>query len=70
MHITRPRTDGAVFMKADYPCVDLRSSGGRGFYHNPKDDWNTITPEILQDMTKLLYLTTVELANTNDTNLK
>lgn len=62
-HITRPRTDGAVFMKADYPCVDLGTSGGRSFYHNPKDDWNTITPEILQDMAKLVYLTTIELAN-------
>lgn len=69
-HITRPRTDGAVFMKAGYPCVDIGATGGgfKGYYHNPKDDWDTITPEIMQDIVKCVMLTAVELAN--DTNLK
>ena len=64
-HITRPRTDGAVFMKAGYPCVDIGASGGgwKSYYHHPKDDWNTINPEILEDVAKLLYLTTIEIAN-------
>ena len=26
--LTRPRTDGAVFMKAGYPCIDLWALGG------------------------------------------
>ena len=69
-HITRPRTDGAVFMKAGYPCVDIGATGGnfKGYYHNPKDDWDTITPEIMQDIVKCVMLTAVELAN--DTNIK
>lgn len=63
-HLTRPRTDGAVFMKAGYPCVDIGAGGEEeSFYHHPKDDWNTITPEILQDCAKLLYWTTINLAN-------
>ena len=63
-HLTRPRTDGAVFMKAGYPCVDIGAGGeARSYYHHPKDDWNTITPEILQDCAKMLYWTTIMLAN-------
>ncbi|MDR0659722.1 MAG: M28 family peptidase [Prevotellaceae bacterium] len=64
-HITRPRTDGAVFMKAGYPCVDIGAFGGgwRSYYHDPRDDWNTINPEILQDVAKLVYWTTIEIAD-------
>lgn len=62
-HITRPRTDGAVFMKAGYPTVDIGTNGGRSYYHHPKDDWNTMNPEILQDVAKLVYFTAIEIAN-------
>ncbi len=59
---TRPRTDGAVFMKAGYPCIDLRAAGG-GYYHHPKDDVESINPEILQSATEWLYWTAINLAN-------
>lgn len=63
-HLTRPRTDGAVFMKAGYPCVDIGAGGGENsYYHHPKDDYNTITPEILQDCAKMLYWTAILMAN-------
>ena len=57
-------------MKAGYPCVYIGATGGnfKGYYHNPKDDWDTITPEIMQDIVKCVMLTAVELAN--DTNIK
>lgn len=58
----RPRTDGAVFMKAGYPCVDIRASGG-GFYHHPKDDPDSINPEMLQSSANWLYWLTILLAN-------
>ena len=41
--LTRPRTDGAVFMKAGYPCIDLWALGG-GYYHHPKDNIRSINP--------------------------
>lgn len=69
-HLTRPRTDGAVFMKAGYPCVDIGAGGGEeSYYHHPKDDWNTITPEILEDCAKMLYWTTILLANDEQPDL-
>jgi Zn-dependent M28 family amino/carboxypeptidase len=65
----RPRTDGAVFMKAGYPCVDIRAGGG-GFYHHPKDDPDSINPEILQSATNWLYWITVLMADDEALNLK
>lgn len=66
---TRPRTDGAVFMKAGYPCVDLRASGG-GFYHHPKDDVDSINPEMLQASAEYLYWLVILLANDENLELK
>lgn len=59
---TRPRTDGAVFMKAGYPCMDLRAAGG-GFYHHPKDNTDSINPEILRSEAEWLFWTTIFIAN-------
>ena len=59
---TRPRTDGAVFMQAGYPCVDYRAAGG-GFYHHPKDNTESINPEILQSEAEWLYWSVIFLAN-------
>lgn len=59
---TRPRTDGAVFMKAGYPCIDLWALGG-GYYHHPKDNTESINPDILRAATEWLYWTTIYIAN-------
>lgn len=61
-YLTRPRTDGAVFMKAGYPCIDLRAAGG-GYYHHPKDNPESINKETLQAATEWLYWTAILMAN-------
>lgn len=61
-YLTRPRTDGAVFMKAGYPCIDFRSAGG-GYYHHPKDNPSSINPETLQAATEWLYWTAILMAD-------
>lgn len=60
--LTRPRTDGAVFMKAGYPCIDLWALGG-GYYHHPKDNTQSINPDILRAATEWLYWTTIFIAD-------
>ena len=63
-HITRPRTDGAVFMKADYPCVDMGAGGGDPrYYHHPDDDWDTINPETLEDVAEFVFWSAIYLGN-------
>lgn len=64
-HITRPRTDGAVFMKAGYPTADFGTGGGDApsYYHHPLDDWNTMEAETLQDAAKMVLWTIITAAN-------
>ena len=62
-YLPRPRTDGAVFMKAGYPCIDLRAAGGSGAYHHPLDNPDFINPEMLQSAANWLFWTLVLMAN-------
>ena len=62
-YLPRPRTDGAVFMKAGYPCIDLRAAGGSGAYHHPLDNPDFINPEMLQSAANWLYWSLILLAN-------
>ena len=61
-YVTRPRTDGVVFMKAGYPVLDLRAAGG-GYYHHPKDNPASINPETLQAAAEWIYWTAIMIAN-------
>ena len=61
-YLPRPRTDGAVFMKAGFPCVDVRATGG-GFYHHPLDNPDSINPETLQAAANWLYWLIILLAD-------
>lgn len=61
----RPRTDGAVFEKGGYPVLSLwtTQSVKPVYYHHPKDDIDAVTPEIMEDAAKLLYLGILGAAN-------
>ena len=61
----RPRTDGAIFEKAGYKTLSLYTSGSVKpvYYHAPLDNTNALTPEIMEDAAKLLYLGILGLAN-------
>ena len=54
----RPRSDGAVFLKAGYPTMNLWTTGTVKpvYYHQPLDNIDALTPEIMEDAAKLLYL--------------
>ncbi|HEY3371712.1 MAG TPA: M20/M25/M40 family metallo-hydrolase [Prolixibacteraceae bacterium] len=61
----RPRTDGAIFEKAGYKTLSLYTSGSvkTVYYHHPLDNTDALTPEIMEDAAKLLYLGILGLAN-------
>lgn len=61
----RPRTDGAIFEKAGYRTLYLYTSGTvkTVYYHHPLDNTDALTPEIMEDAAKLLYLGVWSLAN-------
>ncbi|MBV5312790.1 MAG: M20/M25/M40 family metallo-hydrolase [Prolixibacteraceae bacterium] len=61
----RPRTDAAVFDKAGYRTLSLWTSGTvkTVYYHHPLDNTDALTPEIMEDAAKLLYLGILDLAS-------
>ena len=61
----RPRTDGAIFKKAGYKTLELGTTGTvkKVYYHDPLDNTDALTPEIMEDASKLLYLGVLGLAN-------
>jgi hypothetical protein len=45
-----------------------RVPGKRTYWHDPRDTVETLTPEIMEDVAKLMFLGLTTLAN--DTNLR
>lgn len=69
---SRPRTDAAVFDKAGYRTLSLWTTGTVKpvYYHHPLDNTEALTPEIMEDAAKLLYLGILGLANDQTINAK
>jgi hypothetical protein len=65
-NLARPRQDAAHFLWAGVPTISFGTSGGPRLpyasYHTTKDSIEIITPEIMEDLAQLVFLTTVELA--------
>jgi len=61
----RPRSDASLFENAGIPTFSLwtRNSIFPVYYHHPLDKINVLTPEIMEDAAKLLYLGILGVAN-------
>jgi len=66
----RPRLDAARFMWKGVPSITFFATGALSFYHITKDDISTITPEILEDLTQLLFLAVLDMANQDELNFR
>lgn len=62
-NIARPRLDAARFMWKGVPTLSFGASGSRSYYHITKDNIDTITPEILEDLAQLLFVAVLDMAN-------
>ncbi|HOW41261.1 MAG TPA: M28 family peptidase [Bacteroidales bacterium] len=62
-NLGRPRLDAAIFMKAGVPSLSFSTTGAFSPYHLPGDNIETINPEIMEEMCRLLLLTTIRMAN-------
>jgi hypothetical protein len=62
-NIARPRLDAARFMWKGVPTISFGVYGSRSYYHITKDDIDTITPEILEDMAQLIFAAVLDMAN-------
>ncbi len=65
-NLARPRQDAAHFLWANVPTISFGVGGAKPLpypsYHTTRDSPEIITPEIMEDLARLLFLTTVELA--------
>jgi hypothetical protein len=65
--VARPRQDAAHFVWAKVPTVSFGTGGAAPVpypvYHTTRDSLDLITPEIMEDLGRLAFLTTVTLAN-------
>jgi hypothetical protein len=61
----RPRSDGLVFLADGFRTMDISTTDGVKpvWYHLPGDDATAVTPEIMEDVSKLIYLAFIVMAN-------
>jgi hypothetical protein len=61
----RPRSDGLVFLADGFRTMSISTTDGVKpvYYHLPGDDETAVTPEIMEDAAKLIYLSFLEMAN-------
>jgi len=65
-NLTRPRLDAARFMDQGIPSLSFSVFGLNlpyPTYHNTRDRAELINPEILEDLSRILFLAVTELAN-------
>jgi len=66
-NLGRPRQDAAHFLWAGVPTISFGSRGGKPLpyatYHTTKDAPNIMTPEIMEDLARIVYVGVIELAN-------
>lgn len=66
----RPRSDGVVFQMAGYRTMNIGTTGGykKVYYHIPGDDPDAVTIDIMEDVSKMIYVALINMAN--DSSLK
>jgi len=69
--VGRPRSDSVIFQRAGFRTMSVGTTGRvpgiSTYYHDPRDTPDTLTPEIMEDVVKLLFVGLTALAN--DTGL-
>ena len=65
--VGRPRSDSVIFQRAGFRTMSFGTSGSvpgiSTYYHDPLDTPDTLTPEIMEDVTKMIFVGITGLAN-------
>lgn len=64
-NLGRPRVDAAIMLRAGIPSISFSTFGSVNYYHIPLDNLEIIKPEIMEDLAQLLFVSVVEMANSN-----
>ncbi len=68
--IGRLRSDGAIFQREGFSALGIGATGRvkEVFYHDHRDNVDVLTPDLMRDVARLIYLSFIGMAN--DENLK
>lgn len=69
-NLARPRLDAARFLWAGIPSISFSAYGTPSFYHNTKDTIALITPEVMEDLAKILFQAIINIANQDSVNFR
>jgi len=69
-NLARPRLDAARFLWAGVPTISMSAYGSPSYYHLPLDNISTITPEIMEDLAQLLFLTVLNIDKEDKVNFR
>lgn len=64
-NLGRPLRDSDIFAERGVPSISFKAYGAPTFPHTTKDTVETITPEIIGNLVKILYWTILDISNTN-----
>ena len=62
-NIRRPELDAAIFLNKQIPSITFRAFGAPTFPHTTKDTPNTLTPQTMSDLAKILNRAILDIAN-------
>ncbi|HDL19264.1 MAG TPA: DUF4910 domain-containing protein [Bacteroidetes bacterium] len=69
-NLARPRLDAARFLRAGIPSISFSAYGTQSFYHNTKDTIALITPEVMEDLAKILFQAIINIADRDSVNFR
>ncbi len=69
-NLARPRQDTAWFLWEGVPSISFGVSGAPSFYHNTRDNIDTITPEILEDLAQLVFMAITGMGHEEDLDFR
>ena len=64
-----PRTDAEIFAKKKIPAISFRAYGAPTYPYTTKDTAQSLTPDIMKDMGRILFLSILDLANSKKISL-
>lgn len=69
--IGRPRSDGVIFSRAGFRTLSIGTMGTdkKIYYHDPLDTTDTLTPELMEDVAKWIFLAFAGMASDPDLDL-
>ena len=69
-NLPRPRQDAAWFLWEGVPTISFGVSGAPSFYHNTGDNISMITPEVMEDLAQIVFMSVIDMGDEANLNFR